>query len=71
MQLMMDAGLPAGVINFVPARASEISDICMSHLMLAGIHFTGSTGVFDHIWTQVGKNLPNLRSYPYCRRNRW
>ena len=64
MQLMMDAGLPAGVINFVPARASEISDICMSHPMLAGIHFTGSTGVFDHIWTQVGKNLPNLRSYP-------
>ena len=64
MQLLMEAGLPAGVINFIPAKASETSDICIADPRLAGIHFTGSTGVFQHIWKEVANNLKNLRSYP-------
>lgn len=64
MRLMMDAGLPPGVINFVPGRASEVGDICLSHPMLAGIHFTGSTAVFRKMWRDVANNLENLRSYP-------
>ena len=64
MKLMMDAGLPAGVINFIPGRASVVGDICMSHPDLAGIHFTGSTGVFRKLWRDIANNLENLRSYP-------
>ncbi|MGB1957419.1 MAG: L-glutamate gamma-semialdehyde dehydrogenase, partial [Candidatus Poseidoniaceae archaeon] len=64
MKLMMDAGLPAGVINFIPGRASVVGDICMSHPDLAGIHFTGSTAVFRKLWRDVANNLENLRSYP-------
>ena len=64
MQLLMEAGLPAGVINFIPAKASETSEICIADPRLAGIHFTGSTGVFQHIWKEVANNLKNLRSYP-------
>jgi len=64
MRLMMDAGLPPGVINFIPGRASEVGDICLSHPMLAGIHFTGSTAVFRNMWRDVANNLENLRSYP-------
>ena len=64
MKLMMDAGLPAGVINFIPGRASVVGDICLSHPDLAGIHFTGSTAVFRKLWRDVANNLENLRSYP-------
>ena len=64
MRLMMDAGLPDGVINFIPGKASMVGDICLSHPMLAGIHFTGSTAVFRNMWKDVADNLPNLRSYP-------
>ena len=64
MKLMMDAGLPADVINFIPGRASVVGDICMSHPDLAGIHFTGSTAVFRKLWRDVANNLENLRSYP-------
>ncbi|CAI8383463.1 MAG: 1-pyrroline-5-carboxylate dehydrogenase 1 [Euryarchaeota archaeon UBA443] len=64
MKLMMDAGLPAGVINFIPGRAAVVGDICMSHPDLAGIHFTGSTAVFRKLWRDIANNLENLRSYP-------
>ncbi len=64
MRLMMDAGLPDGVINFVPGKASMVGEICLSHPMLAGIHFTGSTAVFRKMWKDVADNLPNMRSYP-------
>ena len=64
MKLMMDAGLPAGVINFIPGKASLVGDICMSHSELAGVHFTGSTAVFRKLWKDVANNLENLRSYP-------
>ena len=64
MKLMMDAGLPAGVINFIPGRASVVGDICMSHPDLAGVHFTGSTAVFRKLWRDIANNLEHLRNYP-------
>jgi len=64
MRLMMDAGLPGGVINFVPGRAAVVGDICLAHRELAGIHFTGSTRVFRQMWRDVANNLENLKSYP-------
>ena len=62
--MMMDAGLPAGVINFVPGRAAVVGDICLAHRELAGIHFTGSTRLFRQMWRDVANNLENLKSYP-------
>lgn len=64
MRLMMDAGLPAGVINFIPGKASMVGDTVLSHPMLAGIHFTGSTSVFRKMWRDVANNLETYRSYP-------
>jgi len=64
MELMMEAGLPAGVINFVPSSGSDISDVCLANPDLAGVHFTGSTAVFQSLWQSIAKALPNLRSYP-------
>jgi 1-pyrroline-5-carboxylate dehydrogenase len=64
MRLMMDAGLPGGVINFIPGRAAVVGDICLAHRELAGIHFTGSTRVFRQMWRDVANNLENLKSYP-------
>jgi len=64
MELMMEAGLPAGVINFLPGSGSEITDVCLSNPDFAGLHFTGSTAVFQGIWQRIAEALPNLRSYP-------
>jgi 1-pyrroline-5-carboxylate dehydrogenase len=64
MRLMMDAGLPAGVINFIPGRAAVVGNICLAHRELAGIHFTGSTRVFRQMWRDVANNLENMKSYP-------
>ncbi len=64
MRLMMDAGLPAGVINFIPGKASMVGDTVLAHPMLAGIHFTGSTSVFRKMWRDVANNLETYRSYP-------
>ena len=64
MELMMEAGVPAGVINFVPSSGADISEICMSNPDLAGVHFTGSTAVFQGIWQNIGRALPMLKSYP-------
>jgi 1-pyrroline-5-carboxylate dehydrogenase len=61
---LLEAGLPPGVINFVPGPASTISDLLLSDKRLAGIHFTGSTEVFQSLWQTVAKNLPNYRGYP-------
>ena len=60
----MEAGLPAGVINFVPGSGKQIGDIVMKDKNLAGIHFTGSTETFDSIWKTVGENLADYRTYP-------
>jgi 1-pyrroline-5-carboxylate dehydrogenase len=64
MRLLEEAGLPPGVINFVPGDAVMISDLLLSHRDLAGIHFTGSTHVFQSIWKTVGQNIARYRSYP-------
>jgi 1-pyrroline-5-carboxylate dehydrogenase len=64
MRLLEAAGLPPGVINFVPGNAAEISGALLSHPDLAGIHFTGSTGVFNGMWKAVGTNIDRYRSYP-------
>jgi 1-pyrroline-5-carboxylate dehydrogenase len=63
-QLMVEAGLPAGVINFVPGDAAAVSKIALTHRDLAGVHFTGSTGVFNSMWETIGSNMSRYRSYP-------
>jgi 1-pyrroline-5-carboxylate dehydrogenase len=64
MKLLEAAGLPPGVINFVPGDAAEVSDVVLDHPAFAGLHFTGSTSVFNSIWHRVGQNLGKYRSYP-------
>ncbi|HEX9580271.1 MAG TPA: L-glutamate gamma-semialdehyde dehydrogenase [Gemmatimonadales bacterium] len=64
MKLLEEAGLPPGVINFVPGDAGPISNVALNHPDLAGIHFTGSTGVFQSMWRTVGENVARYRSYP-------
>ncbi len=63
-KLFEAAGLPPGVINFIPGSASEISAVALEHPDLAGIHFTGSTEVFHSLWQTVGANIARYRSYP-------
>lgn len=64
MKIFIEAGLPAGVINFVPGSGSQVGDPVMAHPSLAGIHFTGSTEVFQGMWKQIGNNIANYKSYP-------
>jgi 1-pyrroline-5-carboxylate dehydrogenase len=64
MELLEAAGLPPGVINFVPGSAIDISEILLGSPALAGIHFTGSTHVFHSMWKTVGANVDRYRSYP-------
>jgi 1-pyrroline-5-carboxylate dehydrogenase len=64
MKLLEEAGLPPGVINFLPGDAAMISDVALSHRDLAGVHFTGSTAVFNSMWKTIGGNMSNYRSYP-------
>jgi len=64
LKLLEEAGLPPGVINFVPGDAAMISDVALSHRDLAGLHFTGSTAVFNSMWKTIGGNMSNYRSYP-------
>jgi len=63
-KLFEEAGLPPGVINFVPGDAGTISDVVLSHRDLAGVHFTGSTEVFQGMWRKVGENITAYRTYP-------
>lgn len=64
MQVFMEAGLPAGVINFLPGQGSVISNVVMSHPDLGGIHFTGSNATFNMLWKSAATNLDKYRSYP-------
>ncbi|HJO93623.1 MAG TPA: L-glutamate gamma-semialdehyde dehydrogenase [Victivallales bacterium] len=64
MELLKEAGLPDGVINFIPGRGSIIGEMVLPHKDLAGIHFTGSTEVFGHIWKTIGENIRTYKSYP-------
>lgn len=64
MKIFMEAGMPAGVINFIPGQGSLIGSTVIQSPDLAGIHFTGSNNTFNYLWGQVAKNLPNYKSYP-------
>nr|WP_315597144.1 L-glutamate gamma-semialdehyde dehydrogenase [uncultured Cupriavidus sp.] len=64
MELLEAAGLPKGVINFVPGDPVAVSNAVLERPELAGIHFTGSTAVFDTLWGEVGRNVSRYRSYP-------
>ncbi|GAA3095729.1 L-glutamate gamma-semialdehyde dehydrogenase [Streptomyces rectiviolaceus] len=64
MQLLEEAGLPKGVINLVTGDGKAVSDVALTHRDLAGIHFTGSTPTFQHLWKTVGENIANYRTYP-------
>lgn len=64
MEVFMEAGLPAGVINLVFVAGSTAGDVILSHPDFAGIHFTGSTGVFQGIWKTIGENIAKYKSYP-------
>ena len=63
-QLLEEAGLPPGVINFLPGDPGPISDTLLTHRDLGGVHFTGSTGVFNGMWETIGRNMGSYRSYP-------
>ena len=64
MRLMMEAGLPPGVINFLPGSGAEITEVALSNPNFAGLHFTGSTATFQGLWQEIGLALPKLNSYP-------
>jgi len=64
MKLFQEAGLPDGVINFIPGSGSKLGDMILRHPELAGIHFTGSTNTFQTMWRIVGENIKNYKSYP-------
>ncbi len=64
MELFKAAGLPDGVINMVTGSSSTITDVLLNHKDFAGVHFTGSTPVFDSFWETIGKNVNHYRSYP-------
>ena len=64
LELLEEAGLPPGVINFVPGKSEQVSSAAMTNAHLAGVHFTGSTAVFNQLWLQVAKNLSTYRGYP-------
>ena len=64
MKLLEEAGLPKGVINFVPGKGSEIGNTALLNKDLSGVHFTGSTNTFQHIWKVIGKNINNYKTYP-------
>ena len=64
MKIWMEAGLPPGVINFVTGKASEISEVVLNDENLAGIHFTGSTAVFQNMWKTIGQNIAKYKTYP-------
>jgi 1-pyrroline-5-carboxylate dehydrogenase len=64
MKILEEAGIPSGVINFIPGNGSLISNIVLKHKDLAGIHFTGSNSTFNSLWKQVSDNLSVYKSYP-------
>jgi 1-pyrroline-5-carboxylate dehydrogenase len=64
MRLLEAAGLPPGVVNMVTGNGQAVSEVALPHADLAGIHFTGSTGTFQHLWQQVGNGLKGYKTYP-------
>lgn len=64
MRILKEAGLPDGVINLIYVDGPSIGRVCFNHKAFAGVHFTGSTGVFNNMWETIGKNMGMYTSYP-------
>lgn len=64
MRIMQEAGLPDGVINLVYVDGPTLGKVCFAHRDFTGVHFTGSTGVFNNMWETIGKNMANYKTYP-------
>ncbi|RYY55924.1 MAG: L-glutamate gamma-semialdehyde dehydrogenase [Chitinophagaceae bacterium] len=64
MRILKEAGLPDGVINLIYVDGPSLGKTCFSHRDFAGVHFTGSTGVFNSMWDSIGKNMAKFRTYP-------
>ena len=64
MRILKEAGLPDGVINLIYVDGPVLGKICFSHRDFAGVHFTGSTAVFNSMWKTIGENIPNYKTYP-------
>ncbi len=64
LEILEQAGLPAGVLNFVPSRGGDFGRVVVADPRMSGFHFTGSTQVFNQIWSQVGQNIGRYHSYP-------
>lgn len=64
IKLLEEAGLPPGVINFIPGSGRDVGPKVLSHPKLAGVHFTGSTAVFQSMWKTIGENIASYKSYP-------
>lgn len=64
MRILKEAGLPDGVINLIYVDGPTIGRVCLAHRDFAGVHFTGSTGVFNQMWKSIGEHISNYKSYP-------
>lgn len=64
LRILKEAGLPDGVINLIYVPGNTLGDVCFSHPEFAGVHFTGSSAVFNHIWKEIGTNIHKYRSFP-------
>jgi 1-pyrroline-5-carboxylate dehydrogenase len=64
MRILKEAGLPDGVINLIYVSGPTVGGVCFNHRDFAGVHFTGSTGVFNNMWETIGKNMSLYKSYP-------
>lgn len=64
MEVLKEAGLPDGVINFLPGEGPDVGDPVLASPELSGLHFTGSTGTFEHLWKSIGNNIQNYKYYP-------
>ncbi|MEL6538202.1 MAG: L-glutamate gamma-semialdehyde dehydrogenase [Bacteroidota bacterium] len=64
MEVLKEAGLPDGVINLIYVDGPVLGDVCFNHADFAGLHFTGSTGVFQHLWRTIGENIGKYKTYP-------
>lgn len=64
MKIFQEAGIPDGVINFVPGNGPTVGNVALNHKNLAGVHFTGGNPTFNHIWKTIAQNIENYRSYP-------
>lgn len=64
MEILLEAGLPAGVINLVYTSGPVVGETCFAHPEFSGVHFTGSTGVFQGMWKSIGDNIEKYKTYP-------